>query len=390
MGGGELAQPGVLSDLAPGTPPPPAPKAAGWLVADLGSRQILAAQQVHARLAPASTMKIFTALALAPRLNPRTVYTASTATEMVDGTRVGLVAGSRYTVDQLLHGLIMSSGNDCAVALGELTGGQPAAIGLMQDEATSLGAFDTVVRTTSGLDAAGQTSSAYDLALAGSAALKDRQVAAIMTTRQFNFPAAGKDLGPARKHFSIQTHNKLIYNTPGATGVKNGYTVAARGAFVGSATRHGHSYLAVVLRTEGSTWHATNDLLEWAFAHGGQARPVGTLITPDQARALSAQADQAQADGAAPNRGGAAASAQLRGAALTVRPDPAQLYRVLLLVLLGAGGVVAAGAGLVVLRRAPRFLVVVAPAGVRQPLHRRGRGPDRQDRGGPEHRSRGN
>jgi D-alanyl-D-alanine carboxypeptidase (penicillin-binding protein 5/6) len=331
-----------------------------WLVADLSTRQILAAQSVHARLAPASTMKIFTALALAPRLAPATIYTASNATATVDGTKVGLVTGSRYTVNQLLHGLIMSSGNDCAVALGELAGGQARAIALMQNEARSLGAFDTTVRTTSGLDAPGQYSSAYDLALAGSAALRNRQLASIMITRQFSFPAAGKGLGKGRKHYSIQTHNKLIYNTPGATGVKNGYTVAARGSFVGSATRGRRSYIAVVLRTEGSTWHATDDLLEWAFRYGAAAKGVGNLITPAQAEALTVRPSvDAAASASADLRGGDLRRADLRAAkagtaSATTLTELADDDRAILLVALAVGLVMTLIAGGLLLRTGPR------------------------------------
>jgi serine-type D-Ala-D-Ala carboxypeptidase (penicillin-binding protein 5/6) len=335
--GGDLLGAGrILTSLPPGVPAPPVPKAVGWLVADLDSRQIIAGHAVHTPLAPASTMKIFTALALAPRLAPATVYTASEASTAVDGTKIGLVAGSRYTADQLLHGLIMSSGNDCAIALGELAGGQDAAIALMQSTARSLGALDTVVRTTSGLDAPGQASSAYDLALAGSAALKNPQLARLMTTRAFDFPAEGTSLGADRKTFSIQTHNKLIYNTPGATGIKNGYTVAARGSFVGSATRSGRSYIAVVLRAEGSTWHAVDDLLTWAFRYGPQAGPVGRLITPAEAKALQAAGLQAAGPRSTPAvRAAVPEAAGL--AAATSGTSLTQTSRVLLAIVLVAG-----------------------------------------------------
>ena len=103
VGGQELIGTRQLTALDPGTPAPPAPKAAAWLVADLDSREILAARRVHVPLAPASTMKIFTSLALAPRLDVRKVYTARRDDAAIDGTKVGLVPGSRYTVDQLLR-----------------------------------------------------------------------------------------------------------------------------------------------------------------------------------------------------------------------------------------------------------------------------------------------
>jgi serine-type D-Ala-D-Ala carboxypeptidase (penicillin-binding protein 5/6) len=280
VGGKQLISTKLLADLPAGVPAPPQPKAAAWLVADLDTRQILAGRRVHVPLAPASTLKIFTALALAPLLDPSTVYTGRDDDAAIDGTKVGIVPGSTYTVDDLLHGMLMSSGNDCANALGNEIGGKARAVTLIQAEAQKLGAFDTVVRTTNGLDAAGQVSSAYDLALAGSQAITQPQLEKIMTTKNYRFPGVGKSLDEKRKRFSIQSHDKLLYNFPGATGVKNGYTVAARGSYVGTATRNGHSYVAVVLRAEGSTWHQTADLLDWAFTNGSKASPVGTLVKP--------------------------------------------------------------------------------------------------------------
>jgi D-alanyl-D-alanine carboxypeptidase (penicillin-binding protein 5/6) len=311
VGGKDLIGTGVLSDLPAGVPAPPAPKAASWLVADLDSRKLLAGRRVHVPLAPASTLKTFTALAVAPRLDPTSVYTARPDDAAIDGTKVGLVPGSRYTVDDLLHGLLMSSGNDCANALGNLVGGRQRATELIQDQARALGAFDTVAHTTSGLDATGQVSSAYDLALAGSAALDDDQLAKIMKTTEYKFPGAGKTLGKARPRFSIQSHNRLLRNLPGATGVKNGYTIAARGSFIGSATRGGHHYIAVVMRAEGNTWRATEGLLDWAFAYADQARPVGTLVRPGELPALIGPAVGANgaALGAASHPSGAGSSA---------------------------------------------------------------------------------
>lgn len=280
VGGERLGREGVQRDLAPGVPAPRAPRATAWLVADLDSRQVLVASRAHRPLAPASTLKIFTALALAPALDPGTVYTAVDADAAVDGTKVGLAPGSRYTVDDLLHGLLMSSGNDCAHAIGRLSGGQAAAVARIQSQAQELGALDTVVRNTSGLDAPGQVSSAYDLALAGSAALAEPRLARLMRTTAYPFPGRGHRIGHGRKHFQIQNHNRLLRLVPGATGVKNGYTRAARASLVGSATHRGHRYLVVVLRSAGSIWTAAADLLQWAFRYGDRAAPVGVLVGP--------------------------------------------------------------------------------------------------------------
>ena len=282
VGGKALIGTGVLTDLPAGVPKPKSPKAASWLIADLNTRTVLAGQRVHVPLAPASTLKIFTALAVAPKLDPTRVYTGQDADAAIDGTKVGIDPASTYSVDDLLHGMMMSSGNDCANALGTLVGGTAKATALMQEQALALGAFDTVPRTTSGLDAKGQVSSAYDLALAGSAALQNKQIAAIMKTTAYKFPGVGKSLGKKRERYEIQNHNRLLRNYKGSTGVKNGYTVAARGSFVGAATRAGHTYLVVVMRAEGSTWHQAADLLDWAFANGPKARAVGTLVKPGE------------------------------------------------------------------------------------------------------------
>ncbi len=287
VGGQNLISARELTDLPAGVPLPPAPKSASWLVADLDSREILAAKNVHSPLLPASTLKLFTALAIAPTLDPKQVYTGTTADENIDGTRVGIVAGSKYTVNDLLHGLIMVSGNDTANALGNLAGGQTAAIAMMRQEAQKLGAFDTVVRNTSGLDAKGQVSSAYDLALAGSEALKNPELAKIMVTPTYSFPSRGKTLGAKRKHYQTQNHNRLLGYLPGMIGVKNGYTTHALGTNVSAATYQGHRYIVVLMHTEGTIYTPSGDLLKWAFKYGQKANPVGTLVKPGELTAMN-------------------------------------------------------------------------------------------------------
>src|SRR5919202_1052090 len=119
----------------------------------------------------------------------------------------------------------------------------------MTSTAQSLGARDTVVRNTSGLDAPGQVSSVYDLALFGRALLRDPGLAAIVRTTTYAFPSSGKRTGKgARKTYQIQNHNRLLLNYKGTTGVKNGYTSTAGASFVVSATRGGHSYVVTIDR----------------------------------------------------------------------------------------------------------------------------------------------
>jgi D-alanyl-D-alanine carboxypeptidase (penicillin-binding protein 5/6) len=147
----------------------------------------------------------------------------------------------------------------------------------MQAEAQALGARDTVVRNPSGLDAPGQVTSAYDLALVARAGMRVSQFRQLVATRYVQFP--GKEVrGKHRGGYQIQNHNRLLANYDGAIGVKNGYTVAARWSVVGAASRGGRTYVVTALRRGDGSWRPTAALLDWAFAYGGQARPVGRLV----------------------------------------------------------------------------------------------------------------
>jgi serine-type D-Ala-D-Ala carboxypeptidase (penicillin-binding protein 5/6) len=277
-GGARLAQPGLQVQLKPGTAAPPRLKASAWIVADLTTGDVIAACNAHVPMAPASTLKVLTALALHPRLAPRTPYVARQQDAAMDGTKVGLVPGSVYTIDNLWHGLLMGSGNDAANALATLAGGLPKATALMTSTARSLGARDTVVANTSGLDAPGQVSSVYDLALFGRALLHDPALAGLVRTTIYGFPAAGHATRKgARKTYQIQNHNRLLLTYPGTTGIKNGYTSTAGASLVASATRGGHSYVIAMLRSDVNVWGMGKALFDWAFAQNGGAAPVGRL-----------------------------------------------------------------------------------------------------------------
>ncbi len=277
-GADPLSRPGLV--VPAGVPAPPSVPAAAWLVADLDSGEVLAANNATAQLAPASTLKILTALALAPGLDRSTQYTAVREDAAIVGSKVGLDPGSVYTVDDLLHALMLGSGNDAAFALGTLSGGQNAAVAKMQAEAERIGAASTVVRNTSGLDAPGQVTTARDLALMARALLDNPELAKLAATRQYQFPGKGTTIGAGRPYFQVANHNKLLANYPGALGVKNGYTNAARGSFVGAAERDGNRYVVALLKSEAPTWKHTAALLDWAFANGSRVQPVGSLEPP--------------------------------------------------------------------------------------------------------------
>ena len=244
VGGPRLAaMNSVIVDTPLGVPAPPDVRDVAWLIADADTGEILAAKNPHAHLLPASTLKTLTAIHLLPRIKPTAVLKATTTASNAEGTRVGMVAGGTYTAAQLFQALIMSSANDAAYGLATLNGGLPKTVAELNALAAELGAHDTVVADPSGLDAPGQHSSAYDLALFGRAAIANPDYVTLATTKTATFPAAASQVSRSRATYAIGNHNRLLWNYPGTIGVKNGYTKAAHRTFIGAARRGGKTYL---------------------------------------------------------------------------------------------------------------------------------------------------
>ncbi|WP_116453309.1 D-alanyl-D-alanine carboxypeptidase family protein [Blastococcus litoris] len=275
VGGEDLDTRGLV--VAEGAPPLPDGLAAGgWLVADAGTGEVLAARDPHGRYYPASTLKTLTLLTLAPLLDPAAVVEGTVEDENIEGSRVGLVQGGRYPVSLLLQGLILQSGNDAANALARAAGGVDVTVAAMNETAEDIGAYDTVAGTPSGLDVAGQSSSPYDLALIFRRLIADPRTAAILTTPTADIPPVeGRSPG-----YQIQNQNPLA-GTPGNLGGKTGFTDAARHTFVTAAERNGRRLVVSVMDTENVPLRAADQaalLLDWGFAVPGDADAVGTLV----------------------------------------------------------------------------------------------------------------
>nr|WP_284289906.1 hypothetical protein [Angustibacter aerolatus] len=148
----------------------------------------------------------------------------------------------------------------------------------------SLGARDTVVRNPSGLDAKGQVTSAYDLALVARAGMRLPAFRSLVATRHVDFPGKKAKRGKRRPTYQIQNHNRLLANYDGAIGVKNGYTEAARWTVVGAATRGGRTYVVTALRRTDGAWRP-------------QAKPARLGVRPRPAGAAGRTARR-------PRRGG--------------------------------------------------------------------------------------
>ncbi len=277
VGGDALGDCGVVT--AAGTPPVPGDVSAeAWLVADLDTGDVIAAKDAHGRHRPASIVKVLTAMATLDELNLNKRVPGTQEDANSEGTRVGVAPGGVYTVNDLLHGLLMHSGNDAAHALAVQLGGMDTALGKINTLASRLGGRDTRAATPSGLDGPGMSTSVYDMALFYRYAWENPTFAQIVSTKEYDFP--GRDGNPP---YEIYNDNKLLENYPGALGGKTGYTDDAGQTFVGAAERDGRRLVVVLMRGTRvpiAPWEQAARLLDYGFATPPGTQ-VGTLVDPD-------------------------------------------------------------------------------------------------------------
>ena len=228
------------------------------------------------------------------------VITATKDDEDVEGTRVGLVPGGQYPVSAAVPG--------AGPRLGQRRRQRPrpgrrrgtaTTVTQMDATARSLGAFDTVAGTPSGLDVAGQSSSPYDLALLFRALLADPAAAEVLTTPKILIPPVGPKPG-----FEVDNENPLLRTYPGDLGGKNGFTDAARHTFV-TAADHGGRRLVVTLmgaeRQPGdSEYVQAARLLDWGFGTPAGGPGVGRLVAPGELTAAPSSSAAAAAAGGTP------------------------------------------------------------------------------------------
>ena len=348
VGGQALASRGTVAVRGPGIPALPAPiSAKAFLVGDLGTGEVLAGRDAHGRYLPASTLKTLTAVALIPELDTQSVHVAKFSDVNIEGSKVGLVTGQRYTVDTLLKAMLVVSGNDAAHSLASAAGGMPRTISLLNATAARLQAHDTNAVNTSGLDAPGQVTSAYDLALI------TREGMTMPDYRRYVRTLRDKMNAPNGRTFEIYNHNKLLTRYAGADGGKTGYTVAARRSFVVTATRGDRRLVVSLLKAE-TMYEDARRLLDWGFAASGKGKSVGHLVEPlapaPAPRGTTVQADRSRVLAAVPADGVLAAAKTAQQS----EPTPTRSGIPVPPVVAGAGAVVAIGGAVLVRRRRRR------------------------------------
>jgi D-alanyl-D-alanine carboxypeptidase (penicillin-binding protein 5/6) len=246
------------TDLYPGV-------AAAYLVQARG--KTLWTANADLRLPPASLTKIMTALLVLDAYQPRAIVTVSQTATKETGTRLGLKAGERMTVADLLAAALLQSANDACHALAEWHAGSEAKfVAAMNARAAQLGLANTRFVNACGHDGGGHYSTARDLAALTQAALLHPEFARLVAQSRLRIETIGGEHA-----YELVNTNALLGRLPGAAGVKSGYTRRAGKCLIALAERAGTRVLLVFLNAPNRWWDA-HAMIERAFAMAGPAR----------------------------------------------------------------------------------------------------------------------
>ncbi len=237
-----------------------------------GSGEVLFAKYPDARLAPASTVKLITAMVAIDMLDPAMKVKVSRNAARVRSIKPRLRPDEELTVSDLLHLALMRSINGAAVALAETAAGsEQEFVTLMNQKARELGANNTLLANASGLPKGRQYSTANDLVLIMRAALTYPLIREILGTK---FYLLKRDNG---NDVLVENSNDLLWQEDNVIGGKTGYTGNARHCFVCAInTDKGPVYTAVLgARSRSSLWRSTL-LLERIATNPGEPAPVKT------------------------------------------------------------------------------------------------------------------
>jgi serine-type D-Ala-D-Ala carboxypeptidase (penicillin-binding protein 5/6) len=245
---------------------PPAVAARAWLLADLASGQVLAAHNADGRVEPASLTKLMAAYLVFGAMREGRVAAdqqvqVSAHAWRAKGARSFLEPGSRVSVETLLRGMVVQSGNDAAIALAEaLAGTEEQFTAHMNAEAQRLGLAATRFANVTGLPHAQHYSSARDLARLAEALIRDfpEHYARYYAQKEFSH----NDIVQLNR-------NRLLWLDPSVDGVKTGFTEAAGYCLVASAQRGGRRLLSVVLGADSEAARARESLrlINWGYRH---------------------------------------------------------------------------------------------------------------------------
>lgn len=251
----------LLAHPASALAPAPAVQAQSAVLVDLDRHQVLWERGPDAARAPASLTKMVTATVALDHASLDRVVTVPDGAANVEPDLMGLAAGDRVSVRDLLFGLFLDSGNDAAEALAQGLVPRARFIAEMNARAAAWGLRGTHFTNPSGLDDEGLHSTAYDLAVVAGHLTRDYPaLLEIAGTRDRSIPATSAH-GPYAPH----NLNKLLWTYPGATGLKTGFTDDAGGCVAATATRNGR-HLAVVVMNSNVFFSDAAALLDYGFS----------------------------------------------------------------------------------------------------------------------------
>lgn len=250
------------------TPPPPSITGTAWLLMDYATGQILAGDNIDARVEPASITKVMTSYVAAAELKAGKIHADDQVTISenawrnggagTDGSTSFLPLGSQVKFDDLLHGMIVQSGNDASIAIAEhVAGSEEAFASLMNQYAQRLGMTGSHFVNAHGLSDPEHYSTAHDIALLSQALIRDFPAEyAYYKLKEFTFN-------------NIRQHNRntLLWRDASVDGIKTGHHSAAGYCLAASALRDGQRLISVVMGSS-SEKQRTDDsqaLLNWGF-----------------------------------------------------------------------------------------------------------------------------
>ena len=229
--------------------------ASAAVLMDMDSGRVLYERNAGARMLIASTTKILTALVAIRDGNLSDTVKVSREAAYTEGSSMYLKEGEELTLETLLYGLLLCSGNDAAVAVAEHVGGSVEGfVERMNETALELGMEDSSFANPNGLDDEEHYSTAYDMALLARAAMGNETLVRIASTRTATI--GGR---------TMTNHNKLLRYMDGCLGLKTGYTRAAGRTLVSCAERNGQRLIAVTLQ-DGNDWADHQSLYDYGFS----------------------------------------------------------------------------------------------------------------------------
>lgn len=224
------------------------------------TKTVIFEKNSQAKLPMASTTKIITAITAIENGDFNEVVTTSKKAADVEGSSIWLAEGEKQTLENLLYGLMLSSGNDAAIAIAEHICGYDKFVEKMNELAKKAGATSTSLKNPSGLDEEGHYTCALDMAKISAYAMKNHMFRKIVSTKEKVIPWEGHQWGR-----TLKNHNKMLRLYEGAEGIKTGFTKKDGRCLVTSATKNGIRLICVTLNAP-DDWNDHKKMLDMGFS----------------------------------------------------------------------------------------------------------------------------